>query len=119
MHYQTAFIDPYLDPSSGVLANTLGITNANQLGRVEADYSTLGLTSLLYSEYSLNYSPQGLSSIHRELFGALFPWAGSFRQVEIRKGSQENSPIFLPSANITNALNILFLILMTMIVLLV
>ena len=101
-----AFTDPYVDPESGLLANSLGITDADGLRLAEADYSSLGLATLLRSGFRPSYTPEDLRAIHRELFGAVYPWAGEFRTVEIRKSTALDSPIFMPSANVENALGI-------------
>lgn len=101
-----AFIDPYLDPETGLLKNLLNLRDADSLRRAEADYSTLGLVTLLQSDYALSYEPADLSNIHFELFGAVYPWAGEFRTVEIRKGRGSESPIFMPSSNIERSLSI-------------
>ena len=101
-----AFIDPYIDSESGLLLNTLGIKDANKLRLAEADYSSLGLMTLLRSEFQLSYEPKDFRHIHRVLFGAIYPWAGEFRKIEIKKASDFDSPIFMPLANIDNALRI-------------
>ncbi len=69
-----AFTDPSVDPESGLLANSLGITDADGLRLAEADYSSLGLATLLRSGFRPSYTPEDLRAIHRELFGAVYPW---------------------------------------------
>lgn len=106
MKSRSAFTDPYIDDATGLLVNKLGITDANELRLAEADYSSLGLVTLLRSGKRLKYEPNDLRMIHHELFGMVYPWAGQYRTIEIRKSKNFNSPIFMPSANIENALGI-------------
>lgn len=106
MESRNAFTDPYIDGATGLLVNKLGITDANELRLAEADYSSLGLITLLRSGKRLKYEPDDLCMIHRELFGMVYPWAGQYRTIEIRKSKDSDSQIFMPSVNIENALGI-------------
>jgi|SRR5581483_3666498 len=77
--------DPYTDPSTGVLRNTLGITDDAALARAEADLSLAAIadlgTRILPGDYDLTH----LQAFHREIFGDLYPWAGEIRIVAIAK----------------------------------
>ncbi|MEV6256949.1 Fic family protein [Nocardia sp. NPDC051911] len=84
--------DPYIDPESGVLRNRLGIVDAEQLRRAEADLSLAALadlgTRILPGSYDLDH----LRAFHREIFGDIFSWAGEIRVVGIAK----SDPFCLP-----------------------
>jgi cell filamentation protein len=77
--------DPYLDPSSGVLRNTLGISDADRLSEVEAGLSFAALAELHVRGLAGRYDLQHLCDFHREIFGDLYPWAGQIRTVSIAK----------------------------------
>lgn len=77
--------DPYLDAASGVLRNRLGITDLEQLGRVEAGLSAAALADLGMRSLPGGYDLAHLRAFHRETFGDLYPWAGEIRVVAIAK----------------------------------
>ncbi|MFF3228010.1 Fic/DOC family protein [Nocardia suismassiliense] len=84
--------DPYVDPTSGVLRNRLGIVDAERLRRVEADLTLFALADLSTRVLPGNYDLDHLCAFHREIFGDVFPWAGEIRVVGIAK----SDPFCLP-----------------------
>lgn len=84
MDYETEN-DPYLIPGTGVFRNKLSISDRDELKHVEAQLTAVELAILeaapLYGDYNLAH----LQAIHRRVFGALYPWAGQLRSVEITK----------------------------------
>ncbi len=95
------FVDPYIDPNTGILQNLVGARTWDELNNAEGE-----LVSARMSEFlkELPINPTGtlddLMYIHWWLFQDVFEWAGKIRTIEIRKASEE-SQFFLPSANIT------------------
>lgn len=85
-------IDPYLDPTTGVLRNQLGISNPEHLRVVEADLTLAALADLGTRTLPGSYDLTHLRSFHREIFGDLYPWAGEIRVVRIAK----SDPFCLP-----------------------
>ena len=77
--------DPYVDPSSGVLRNRLGIADAKRLATVEADLSFAALAELGTRTLDGAYDLAHLQAFHREIFGDLYPWAGEIRTVAIAR----------------------------------
>ncbi len=79
--------DPYVDPATGVLRNRLGITDAGELGRVEAEL-VAAAELVLYRERPVSgrYDLAHLQAVHRHLFGDVYEWAGELRTVDIAKG---------------------------------
>lgn len=75
--------DKYTYPrSGGVLRNLLDIEDPDALDDAVNDLVTVswaGLSRDLPAEFDVTY----LRSIHAELFGDLFAWAGEFRDVEL------------------------------------
>ena len=94
------FVDPYLDPSSGVLRNLVGATTYDTLRNAEGELVAMRMVQFL-EEFPLR--PTGslddFKAIHQWLFQDIYDWAGVPRTVEICKNA-ENSEFFLPSANI-------------------
>ncbi|MGY0400250.1 MAG: Fic/DOC family protein [Ostreibacterium sp.] len=70
---------------NGALANKLGITNQKELEAIEARYVEKKLLDSL-SVKSLEVSKQGLKSIHKEMFGEVYNWAGQFRDYTTGRG---------------------------------
>lgn len=79
--------DPYLDPDSGVLRNSLGITNEAELEKAEADITIGLIASLPERPISGSFDLIHLRDLHWELFGTIYPWAGEQRTVEMAKGT--------------------------------
>lgn len=79
--------DIYCYKGTNVLKNRLGIKDYDELEEAERRISmdqyfyldTLGVTG----DFSLKH----LCSIHRELFGDIYDWAGQIRKVNISKGT--------------------------------
>lgn len=89
-------IDPYLTPS-GVLRNRLGIADPDLLAQAEADISRAALLLLAERPVPGAYDLRHLQDIHVAIFGAVYPWAGELRTVEISKQTP-----FCPSVNLVS-----------------
>jgi cell filamentation protein len=78
--------DPYLHPGKSVLRNRLGLTDPDQLDKVERR---------LIAQRIAEGAPTGgfdlahLRAIHRHLFQDVYAWAGELRTVEIAKGGHQ------------------------------
>lgn len=94
------FVDPYLDPSSGVLRNLVGATSYGALRNAEGELVAMRMGQFLEA---LPLRPSGsledFKVIHQWLFQDIYDWAGVPRTVEICKNTQ-NAEFFLPCANI-------------------
>ncbi|MEV0398885.1 Fic family protein [Actinoallomurus sp. NPDC050550] len=91
--------DPYTDPATGVLINKLGITDADELSRAEADLTYLMLARLERRPLPGRYDLAHLRSFHKVIFGDIYPWAGELRTVAIAKGHAFCLPQFIRSAS--------------------
>lgn len=78
--------DPYLDLRSGVLRNRLGITDAAELARAEAELTSYRLIELRARPLPGNYDLPHLQAFHRYIFGDVYDWAGELRTVSLGKG---------------------------------
>jgi cell filamentation protein len=81
--------DRDLYSGSGVLINLLGITDQAELD--DAETSIVLVATLRIGEFPLPEPPEGpdfsyLLTIHRALFGDIYAWAGTVRNVDISKG---------------------------------
>lgn len=91
--------DPYLDPVTGVLKNSLGITDADELERAEADITSELIASLIEHPVVGDFDFAHLRDVHKKLFSSLYPWAGELRTVEMTKGETRfANPEFLDQA---------------------
>ncbi|MFC7655195.1 Fic/DOC family protein [Pseudonocardia benzenivorans] len=77
--------DPYTDPRTGVLRNVLGISDQDELDRIEAEVTALRLVQLAESALPGAYDLAHLQAFHRFLFTDLYDWAGQLRTVTIAK----------------------------------
>lgn len=77
-------VDPYVD-RNGVFLNSLGLTSADVLARAEADLSFAALLRLSMSPLPGSYDLDHLRRFHRAIFGAVYPWAGELRRVDITR----------------------------------
>jgi cell filamentation protein len=77
--------DPYIDPQTGVLHNRLGITDADELTRVESDLTVVQLVDLERRHLPGGYDLPHLQEFHWFLFGDIYDWAGELRTVTIAK----------------------------------
>lgn len=78
--------DPYLDLDAGVLRNRLGITDAAELARAEAELTALRLIELRTDPPAGDFDLAHLQAIHRHIFRDVYDWAGELRTVSIGKG---------------------------------
>ncbi len=76
--------DLYLFPDSSVLQNKLGIQDEKALDIAEAELSRANMM-LLYEKGFSDFTANGLCSIHKELFGDVYEWAGEYRKINIQK----------------------------------
>jgi cell filamentation protein len=77
-----AFADPYCYPGTTVLKNIPGLRDAKTLAQYE-----LSLTDQRAREPLPigHFSVRHYRSVHRHLFGDVYPWAGRFRTIRIAK----------------------------------
>jgi cell filamentation protein len=105
-------IDPYIDPSSGVLINKIGITNQAELDKAEADLVALRSVLLQRNPINGNFDSAHLKEIHRYLFQDIYPFAGSFRTIDLHKADflsgEKLITSFTPHAEVAAHLELLF-----------
>lgn len=81
--------DPYVDASTGVMRNLLGITTNEELELAEARVASVAITKIMATTH---LAPGDLTydfflSLHQQIFGAIYDWAGQLRTVEVSKGT--------------------------------
>ncbi|MGH3278224.1 MAG: Fic/DOC family protein [Trebonia sp.] len=96
------FLDPYLDPETGVLRNLIGARTKKSLEDAEGSLSFARLVQLMDRHPKPTGDLTELRAIHRHLFQDLYGWAGQIRTVDIRK-NVECAGFFLPSGMIERA----------------
>lgn len=77
--------DPYVYSGTGVLRNNLEIRDPRELSQAEANIVGLALRALADEPLSGGYDLTHWQAFHRRIFGALYPWAGELRTVQIAK----------------------------------
>jgi cell filamentation protein len=81
-----ANLDHYLDPDTGVFKNRLGIRDEATLETAEADYVAARSYELAQNPINGKFDLAHMQTIHRHLFGDVYDWAGTLRDVDISKG---------------------------------
>lgn len=76
--------DHYCYPKSSVLKNKLNIQDMEALEAAEREITAVTLDGVEY--VAPPYSLENFKLLHRQLFSALYTWAGEIRNVDISKG---------------------------------
>ena len=79
-------VDPYIDPSSGILRNLLNKQDAESLALAEANIVAIRDADLIRNPIPGSFGRIHLCAIHRSLFRDIYDWAGEPRTVNIDKG---------------------------------
>ncbi|WP_051259369.1 Fic/DOC family protein [Schaalia suimastitidis] len=98
----TDFVDPYLDPKTGLLRNKVGARTKTALDEAEGDLSFARLIQFLDHPVKPTGDLDELCAIHRHLFQDVYDWAGELRTVDIRK-NVEGALFFLPASMISRS----------------
>lgn len=101
------FVDPYLDRETGILVNLVGAKTEAELNMIEADLVAANELQIHEQSGVRRHDAEGLASIHKFLFGDIYPFAGEFRTVDIRKNT-EDAEFFLICGKIPMALDYVF-----------
>lgn len=72
-------VDPYCFPGTNVLRNLPGILNREELAETESIAASLAGEEL-YENPSVVTDLKYLKTVHRTLFGQIYPWAGETRR---------------------------------------
>lgn len=96
------FVDPYLDPETGLLRNKVGARTKVALDEAEGDLAFARLIQLMDHPPKATGDLEELGAIHRHLFQDVYEWAGELRTVDIRK-NVEGAEYFLPVSMIGRA----------------
>jgi cell filamentation protein len=79
------FLDPHFDAAHGVLKNIPGFTKQDDLDRFERIQATKAIVNLQAEPVNGTFDSAHLKQIHKQIFGAIYPWAGEFRRVNISR----------------------------------
>lgn len=88
-----------------VLENKLGITNAPELAEAEERISKKKAVEIFESGTLDRLEPgkvSSLKSIHKYIFGDIYPFAGEIRTVNIAKGNFRFAPVMYLEASLEN-----------------
>lgn len=81
--------DPYINKNTGILRNLLDIRTESNLDDAEAGLTTVEIAALTSQEppYFEEFNLDLLKSVHKQIFGVIYDWAGELRTVEKSKGT--------------------------------
>lgn len=91
----------YCYRDTNVLKNRFDIRDNAQLKQIEADITAIRQNNLLEHPVTGRFTTNHLCSIHRYLFGDVYPFAGHLRREDIMKGTTR----FLSNKEIAKKLN--------------
>jgi cell filamentation protein len=80
-------LDPHFDSKNGILKNVPGIIDQNMLEDFERIQATKAIVNLRANPVQGVFDSAHLKEIHRRIFQNIYPWAGEFRQVNIRRSA--------------------------------
>jgi cell filamentation protein len=80
-------IDPHFDYEHGILRNLPGYTTQAKLDRFEAAESAAANIRLKINPVKGAFDSAHLKAIHARIFQNIYPWAGEFRQVNLRRSA--------------------------------
>lgn len=98
----TDFVDPYLDPATGLLRNLVDAATDADLVAAEGALVYARAIQLLDDPPPATGDLSELRAVHRHLFQDLFDWAGQIRTVDIRKNIAD-AEYFMPVSLIERA----------------
>lgn len=102
------FVDPYLDPSTGLLRNRVGAGTRESLEVAEADLTALRAVELVGRPVKPTGDLRQLQAIHQRLFQDVYEWAGELRTVDMRKGSDPAAEFFMPVSRLQSGAGFAF-----------
>lgn len=79
--------DPYLYDDVDVLINLANIKESKKLREFEGSMAECAISSL-YQSQPQKFDVELLQSIHRDIFGQVYDWAGEFRTIPIAKSEE-------------------------------
>ena len=79
--------DPYLYEDVDVLVNLANIKDSKKLREFEGSMAECAISSL-YKSKPKRFDVELLQSIHRDIFGQIYDWAGEFRTIPIMKAEE-------------------------------
>jgi len=87
MREVTRFTGPYINPETGILFNLFNAKTSSELKALE--YKDTWRRRLELEKFPVNgvFDLQHLREIHYRLFQDVYPWAGQFRNVMMKKGA--------------------------------
>ncbi|SDZ49262.1 cell filamentation protein [Herbiconiux ginsengi] len=102
------FVDPYLEPTSGILRNRLGIATLQALDVAEADLVEARRAQMIGRAVKVTGDLRQLQSIYGQLFQDVYEWAGQLRTVDIRKGTDPAAEFFMPVSRLESGAGFAF-----------
>ncbi|TQI68578.1 Fic family protein [Clostridium sp. KNHs216] len=97
--YEYEWDNKYCYPNSFTLKNKLNITDQVILNEAERKFTALRLLDIRKEPVEGDFDLKHLQAIHRFLFHDVYSWAGQLRTVNISKGNQFCSCMYIESGS--------------------
>jgi cell filamentation protein len=102
------FQDPYLDPSTGILRNLLGVSSQPALDVREAQLTAVAAIGIGVQPVKPTGDLRELCAIHQRLFEKVYDWAGKLRTVDMRKGNDRDAEFFMSASRLDSGAGFAF-----------
>lgn len=102
------FVDPYLDPATGLLRNKVGATTQADLDSREAELTAFAAVELAVRPVKITADLRQLTAIHKRLFQDVYDWAGKLRTVDMRKTGDPRAEFFMPVSRLETGAGFVF-----------
>ena len=79
--------DEYLYPNTYILKNLFDIKDFEELKQIEATVTYEKLSELRDQPFKFNFDSKYLRQLHKFIFGDIYPFAGEYRKVNMRKSN--------------------------------
>lgn len=98
--------DPYIDDQTGVLRNKLGYATEEELDAAESDFASSEIAIIIQEMHRerQELTAELFLGLHKQIFGALYDWAGQLRTVEVSKGATSFARVEYLEANLRQLL---------------
>ncbi|MEB0276371.1 Fic family protein [Cryobacterium sp. 5B3] len=102
------FVDPYVDPATGILRNRVRATAQAILDAHEAELTALAAIELAEHPIKPTGDLRQLRAIHKRLLQDVYDWAGELRTVDLRKGRSLAAEFFMPVSRLESGAGFAF-----------
>ena len=99
------FVDPYLDPDTGILRNLVGAVSSDDLAAKEVELTAFRAIELFERPVKPPGDLRQLQSIYQRVLQDVYEGAGELRTVDMRKGRDPAAEFFMPVSRLQSGVD--------------